>query len=317
MKKRIALFSPSSLGELKYPKQFHCAIEYLESLQFEVCTYNQSDKSTAKSKARIFNSIISDTSIDIIMFNIGGYKAIEMLPYIDYLNFQKNYKKVYGFSDCSVILNALTSKTGLKTFLGPMTLATFSEFPKPFEYSINSFLDSIEQRDSWSLFIPPDFYVDEMIDWNGSEWGTRERKKVFSSKKDFFIFNTNNKEIYGNIIGGNGDSLCGLLDTEYFKLPNNSVLFLEDYCDCVSLDHWIRIMHTFKLHGIYDKIEALVLGKMPKFTFAEIEAVINFLNIDIPVIIDFPFGHIDPLMTIPIGGEVKINLKESKIYIRW
>ena len=317
MKRKVAVFSPSTVAEIKYKKQVNMALDNLRKLGFEPITFFQNKETRGRERADLFNKILVDDSIDIILFTIGGYKAIELLPYIDYCKIQKTEKKIVGYSDCSLLLNSITTNTGLKTYLGPMLLPNFCEYPAPFKYTLKSFFHSIDDI-SWKKIKIPDKYFLGIIDWDGSEWGTRSRKSVDSNDELKFFKNSTNIEntLTGTLLGGNGDSLVNILNTEYFKVSSDTILFLEDNSDELSFENWIRIMTAFQIHGFFDKVKALIIGHMPHFSVTLIENFLISLNLKIPFVIGFPSGHIDPIVTLPIGGKVKIDFSKNEIMVK-
>ena len=71
-----------------------------------------------------FHDALRNNNIDIILSVLGGYNCNQLLNYIDYDLIKKNPKIICGYSDITVILNAIYAKTGIITYLGP----TFHSF---------------------------------------------------------------------------------------------------------------------------------------------------------------------------------------------
>ena len=66
------------------------------------------------------NAFARDPQIRGIFALRGGYGAMRILDRIDYAAFAADPKVVVGFSDVTALLNAVTARTGLVTFHGPV-----------------------------------------------------------------------------------------------------------------------------------------------------------------------------------------------------
>ena len=74
---------------------------------------------SARARADDLNELVADDNIKMIMTANGGKSTLQMLPYIDYDLIQKKQKGIIGLSDPSIILNAITARTGVITLHGP------------------------------------------------------------------------------------------------------------------------------------------------------------------------------------------------------
>ncbi|BDE06463.1 peptidase U61 [Vulcanimicrobium alpinum] len=71
-------------------------------------------------RADDINTFARDPTIRGIFALRGGYGAMRILDLIDYAAFAADPKVVFGFSDVTALLNAVTARTGLVTFHGPV-----------------------------------------------------------------------------------------------------------------------------------------------------------------------------------------------------
>ena len=72
---------------------------------------------TGEERAKILMKFFKDSSIKAIFDVSGGDLANGVLDYLDFEIIKKNIKPFFGYSDLSVIINSLYSKTGMKTYL--------------------------------------------------------------------------------------------------------------------------------------------------------------------------------------------------------
>ncbi|MGA9518841.1 MAG: LD-carboxypeptidase [Trichococcus sp.] len=69
------------------------------------------------SRAGALLSLYSDASVKAIFDLSGGDLANEILPYLDFEIIKKNPKPYFGYSDNTVIVNAIQAKTGIQNIL--------------------------------------------------------------------------------------------------------------------------------------------------------------------------------------------------------
>ncbi|MBC5816506.1 MAG: LD-carboxypeptidase [Candidatus Eremiobacteraeota bacterium] len=82
---------------------------------------------TDAARAEDINTFARDPKIRGIFALRGGYGTMRILEAIDYRAFAHDPKVVFGFSDLTALLNAITSRTGLVTFHGPVAaLSTYT-----------------------------------------------------------------------------------------------------------------------------------------------------------------------------------------------
>ena len=82
-------------------------------------TDRQSAGTTAQ-KIAALHDLALNPDIKAVFFAVGGNRALHMLDGIDYSILKKNPKIYMGFSDNTALLNAITAKTGIVTYHGPV-----------------------------------------------------------------------------------------------------------------------------------------------------------------------------------------------------
>jgi len=91
-------------------------------------------------RAEDFNHFIQDDEIDAILCFKGGYGASRFLHLIDYEQIKKHPKLIVGFSDVTVLLNAIYQKTGLPTLHGEMGVVFKESFLNEKEFSFTVYV---------------------------------------------------------------------------------------------------------------------------------------------------------------------------------
>jgi muramoyltetrapeptide carboxypeptidase len=74
---------------------------------------------TPQVRADDFNSMLHDSAIRMIVTAMGGTGAEHLLPLVDYQAIASDPKMVVGLSNPAILLNAISSTTGVPTIHGP------------------------------------------------------------------------------------------------------------------------------------------------------------------------------------------------------
>lgn len=239
---------------------------------------------TGKQKAAAFHDLIKRKDIKAIFCARGGNRSCTMLEHLDFKLIAKNPKIVLGYSDATILLNAIHQKTNVVTYHGPMPPLSFSILPKK---QIDQCFDLLSGKKP-ALKMP--------------------KAKILKPGK-----------ATGNLIGGNLSLLCSLMGTPYQPDFKNAILFLEDVSEETS--HIDRYLWQLRNSGVLHQIKALILGSFTDlkdtgktkygFTLKDcVEAVTADLKI--PVLMNAPFGHGKELYTLPIGAKTSLNGKTIK-----
>ncbi|HOQ49798.1 MAG TPA: LD-carboxypeptidase [Candidatus Kapabacteria bacterium] len=219
--------------------------------------------------------------VDAIMCARGGYGVMRILDKLDYQVIKNNPKIVIGFSDITALLNAIYAKCSLVTFHGPVAVSTWNDF------SLNSFKKTLTIGDLFSAKIDDMQVINE---------GTAE----------------------GIIQGGNLRIISSTLGTPYEIQTNNSILFLEDVSEhAYEID---RMLTQLFLAGKMKNVRGIVFGKFKnlhtrksfypnrgKTIFEVIKEICKPLGV--PLVYDFPFGHVSHKITLPIGIKARLDTK--------
>ncbi|MCF7805588.1 MAG: LD-carboxypeptidase [Candidatus Marinimicrobia bacterium] len=231
-----------------------------------------------------------DDSIDAIICARGGDGAIHLLPdFIDELEGVAP-KTFVGYSDITILQLALYQRYGWVTFSGPMVateLANKSESSSTVTHLL-SMLTSEPMK--WNL-LPEDSSGIEI-------WHDGVAK--------------------GTLLGGCMALVCTLLGTPNSPDYRDAILILEDVDETPQrID---RMLHQFRIHGVFERISGLILGKFhncfpedPGESFTLKDLVLNATaDYDFPVIANYPYGHgSGTRLTVPLGAPVRLETGPS------
>lgn len=240
----------------------------------------------------------TDSSVQAILTVIGGFNSNQLLSYIDWDLIKSHPKILCGFSDITALNNAIFSKTGLVTYSGPH----YSSFGQKeyFDYTLNYFRHCLFERESLPL--------SASNHWSDDLWWQNQNDRAQVDNNGYIAINEGASQ--GTIIGGNLGTLNLLQGTPFMPSLEDAVLFLED--DEESQPHHFdrdlqSLMHLPEFSGV----KGLVLGRFQKASNMTLDSLLNIIHskkelASIPVIANVDFGHTDPKITFPIGGQAKL-----------
>ena len=105
--------------------------------------------SSLKSKIEDLHKAFSDKNIRGILCVRGGFNANTLLKYIDWDLIKANPKPLCGFSDITVLSNAIYAKTGVVSYVGP-NFTTFGAKDGT-EYLVEYFKKCLMKDESFAL----------------------------------------------------------------------------------------------------------------------------------------------------------------------
>ena len=280
----IAVIAPcSAAAEDKALK----GIEYLRDKGFIVKAadnlFEQSGHMAGSDEHRIssFNEFWADKDVKALFCVRGGYGIQRILPKIDYDLISDNPKILVGYSDISALSSAILAKSGVITFSGPMVASDMSEN-----------FDTFSEELLWRMLMGH-----PLID-NPQE-------------QPLIVYKKGNAE--GNIFGGTLTVLLPYFGTSYVPDLEGAILVLEDVGENIGrLD---RHFHHLRYQGIFDKISGLVLGEFNDCFPEKMDPIEGLKSIldsalkgyDIPVVMNFAYGHIQKRVTLPIGSRALLT----------
>lgn len=263
--------------------------------------------STIDSRIEDLHNAFSDKNIKAILTVIGGFNSNQLLRYVDWGLIKNNPKILCGFSDITALNNAFFAKTGLVTYSGPH----YSSFGQKlyFDYTLDYFKKCLMTNDS--------FEVRPSETWSDDAWYKNQDNRNLIPNNGWLVINEGNAK--GTLLGANLCTFNLLQGTEYFPDITSSVLFLED--DEESAPHdFDRDLQSLIHLPEFSKIKGLVIGRFQRTSEMTNEKLIQIIKtkkeLNLPVIANVDFGHTDPKITFPVGGEVELEFKETSSSIK-
>ncbi len=274
-------------------KKVQKGIAYLRSRGFNVVigqsVFKRYRYFAGSDDARVedLNRMLEDPSVRCILFARGGFGTSKILDRMNFEALQKDPKLLVGYSDLTALFLAVTAKVGIPCLYGPVA----SELGDRRRFDEHSFLSSLQGK-SFSVKL--------------SERQVMNRGKVV-----------------GRIEGGCLTLITTLIGTLYDADFRGKVLFIEEIGEePYRVD---RLLNHLSMAGKFEEVKGVIIGKFVECTPSKKtpgkrslrEIAREYLgHMDIPVLYDFPAGHCARKLTLPLGGEVKIDTDAGFVELR-
>jgi muramoyltetrapeptide carboxypeptidase len=239
---------------------------------------------TDDQRAADFQEQMDNPNIKAIWCVRGGYGTVKIIDKLDFTKFKQNPKWIIGFSDVTVLHSHL-NRIGIESIHGTMPV------------SIARATDEAKNSLCSVLFGDKLHYTLECDALN------------------------HNGIAKGELVGGNLSILYSLLGSESAIDCEDKILFIEDLDE--YLYHVDRMMMNLKRNGCLSSLKGIIVGAMTDMKDNDIPWGRNALEIiedtvkglNIPIIYNFPAGHIRDNRALIFGRQVSIevNDKESKV----
>lgn len=230
---------------------------------------------------------LDDPNVKAILCSRGGYGLAQIIDKIDFTSFAKSPKWLIGFSDITILHNAITA-LGIASMHGIMT-KYLTELP--------------EESDQITSF----------------------KNLLFGAPSNFSIKPEAENRLgraEGKLIGGNLSVMMGMRSTPFDLDFNNNILFIEDVGEKpYQID---RMIQSLRLSGVLKQISGLVVGQFSDYdedplmmqSVAEIilAAVSEY---DYPVCFNFPAGHVDYNLSFVLGEQAELFVETDKVHLNY
>lgn len=274
------------------------------NVSFGKHVYEKDSLESASIQSRVadMHEAFFDKNVKMVLCAIGGYNANQILDHLDFNLIRANPKAFCGYSDITVLNNAIYERSGLVTYSGP----GFSAFAMKsgFNYSLEYFLKCFTNSSP--------FVVRSSPVWSDDRWYRNQSTRVFIKNSGLRPLRIGTAR--GIIVGGNLCSFNLLQGTKYLPRLRNTILFIEEddlAKGTAFIKEFGRNLQSLTQQPGFDQVRGLVLGRFQKkclVTNNKLRELLSSMKkLRVPIIAGVDFGHTTPQITIPIGGEARIE----------
>ncbi|OBZ17264.1 S66 peptidase family protein [Bacillus sp. FJAT-26390] len=280
-----------------------------------VWTQHKAKSASAPIRAKELNEMMQDDQIQLIIPPWGGELLIEIVEHLDYEHFPNKW--ILGYSDISVLLLAITLKTGIATAHGTNFVDLRGEYSDATTASWQSVL-STRAGESNIQHSSPKYQKD----WNFAS----PSPCVFQLTEPtcWETHSNANANISGRLLGGCIDVIRHLIGTPYGDLhyfqkqmiDNEPIIWFLENCELNTAD-LRRSIVQMKLAGWFNNCSGILFGRSPAnqtFEDYSVEDVYNDLSeeLNIPIVYNIDCGHVPPQMTFINGAYANVGVENGK-----
>ncbi|WP_447411161.1 S66 family peptidase [Clostridium perfringens] len=224
---------------------------------------------TGEEKARALEKLFLDKDIKMIFDISGGDLANEVLDFLDFNLIKENPKPFFGYSDLTVLLNAIYSQCHIATY----------------NYQLRNLIGKFKEE--------------QMQNFKAS---------FIEGKEDIFNLDykwINGSHLEGRVVGGNIRCLLKLAGTKYMPDFKDKILFLESFSG--NSAKMVTYITQYKNLGVFNQVKGIILGEFTEMERENLKPdIVEILKrvigeINIPILKTRDLGHGADAKCIPIG----------------
>lgn len=224
---------------------------------------------TVEEKSRALEKLFLDKDIKMIFDISGGDLANEVLDFLDFNLIKENPKPFFGYSDLTVLLNAIYSQCDITTY----------------NYQLRNLIGKFKEE--------------QMQNFKAS---------FIEGKEDIFNLDykwINGSYLEGIVVGGNIRCLLKLAGTKYMPDFKDKILFLESFSG--NSAKMVTYITQYKNLGVFNEVKGIILGEFTEMERENLKPdIVEILKrvigeINIPILKTRDLGHGADAKCIPIG----------------
>jgi len=302
----IAIVAPA--GPLQR-ERVELACQRLKNLGFQVSVpshlYRQRGylAGTDQERADELMAAFLDPRVKAIFPGTGGYGITRIVDRLDYEAIRRHPKILLGFSDITGLHLAIHKKTGLVTFHGPNMMWGLGN---------EEGQDPFAAKYQWRALLEKEYLTDE------GEYS--DPGYVYEIPAETTPIEVLTPGIArGRLTGGNLSLISPLIGTEHEIETDGRILFIEDvHEEPYRID---RYLSHLRLAGKLDRLAGVIIGVFSHCEPADpasslsLEEVFRdyFADLGVPVIMNYPVGHIRANATLPIGVLAELDTSKKQL----
>ncbi|HZG56358.1 LD-carboxypeptidase [Paenibacillus sp.] len=239
-------------------------------------------------RAADFMRMIENPNVRMILPTRGGVGVAGVLPFLDFEAIARNPKIVSGYSDITVLLNALYARSDLVTFHS-LLLLNFNRNEPAYNFD-QFFAATSTYAPTRSIVNPPDLSLVPRVPG----------------------------EATGPVVGGNLTSLLDTLGTPYEVDTRGKILFLEETHEPINRVY--RMVNQLILAGKFEDCAGIVMGECTNCQIAygtSYESLIEDVIVPLgkPLMTNLASGHGLYKAAIPIGANVRMDATNGRLTV--
>lgn len=246
----------------------------------------------AEQRAAGVLEMFGDPEVSLVLPATGGSGAGHLVSLLDYDLIRANPKLFTGFSDPSVLNNAILAGAGLPNVFGV----------SGFQFFAWADVDEPTETAFWRMVTGPIAGMEV----TGADW------RVYRADGD---------AVSGPVVGGSLWAISALAGTCWMPSTQGAIVLLET--GEATFEVVDRMLTQLRLAGVFDGIAALVIGAPADWAAEDApdasvdELVLRCAGGRFPVITGVEFGHQERKIQFPVGCRVEFGLRGDRPVLRY
>ena len=333
---KVAVLSPAEAVSATFPAPHELGVRRLqEEYGVEVVEYPTTRVvSPPAARATDVNAAFADPEISAIIASIGGNDQIKILRHLDPEVIAANPKPFFGVSDNTNLHNYLWN-LGIVSYYGGAVMVELGRAGSINPHTGEAFRAAL-LGDGWYDLRPAETFGDINRDWGDPKNLELEPEMLPGTGWEW---HGGSQFVEGALWGGCFEIIDFNLRTARYLPPDDAaydgcVLYLETTEELPSAQYVGEVLMCMGERGLLQRFRALLMGRPKAWSFehpngpaeratyvdaqhaAVLEAMKEY-SPDVPVVLDVDFGHTDPQLVMPNGGDVRIDPAAGTISVRY
>jgi len=257
-----------------------------------------------------------NSEVKAVISTIGGEDSIRMLPFIDFDKLRRNPKIFLGYSD-STVTHFMCQRAGLVSYYGPSFMSGFAENCGIHDYLKESVRTVLFEGGSGKLRSNQSGWTVEMLPWENPE--NQNTKRTLNPSTGWKVLQ-GGEPFEGRLLGGCINTLERIISTDLWPSLDcwkGTILFFETSESAPSPAFVRKWLKGYEAQGIFDVIQGVLFGRpggheLTEEDYLEYDDMLQEIFQEagcsrLPLISRMDFGHTDPMMVLPVGGQVRVS----------
>jgi muramoyltetrapeptide carboxypeptidase LdcA involved in peptidoglycan recycling len=333
---RVAVVSASSGLPGLFPRPYELGLQRLrEEFKLEPVEYPSTRRmgSTPQQRADDLHAAFADPTVKAVISSIGGDDQLTVLPLLDRELLRANPKPFFGYSDNTNLL-VLLYNLGVVSYHGGSVMCELGRPGAMHPLTAESWHAALFGSGEYVL-PEPDRFGDFLGRWEEESTFAAEPPSEPASPWHWHNADT---VVTGRSWGGNLEILSWLLMADREILPAEryagGVLLLETSEELPDAATVFRVLRTMGERGLLRQFPALLMGRpkaqsvfdpvpaerRARYRADQRAAVLRAMETYAPdtmAVFDVDFGHTDPQLLLPYGGEIRVDGPARRITVRY
>lgn len=215
----------------------------------------------------------------------------------------------------------MASQANLLTFYGPCLITQFGENPHILKYTEENFLKAVTTIAPIGPLQPSDSYTAEFLDWVLKK--DLERPRSLSPSDGYHWWKKGHVE--AEIFGGAIPSINHLMGSKYWVDLKDKILFLDhpegkEPGTGYPLSWFDSFLADLDNLDVFAHLKGLIIGRAYNLSGEQIQELNKIImyyvkEYDYPVLYNVNIGHVDPIITLPLGVKVLLDSSQNLFQI--